>query len=76
MANTTSAPAKHPKGLYVCGLTFTFERFAYYGSKTLLLLFLSYSIAQGGLGIDNADAAAIAANLAAFTYLAPIFGGM
>ena len=42
MANTTSAPAKHPKGLYVCGLTFTFERFAYYGSKTLLLLFLSY----------------------------------
>lgn len=76
MANTTSAPAKHPKGLYVCGLTFTFERFAYYGSKTLLLLFLSYSVSQGGLGINYADAAAIAANLAAFTYLAPIFGGM
>lgn len=76
MSKTTSAPTKHPKGLYVCGLTFTFERFAYYGSKTLLLLFLSYSISQGGLGINNADAAAIAANLAAFTYLAPIFGGM
>ena len=42
MSKTTSAPTKHPKGLYVCGLTFTFERFAYYGSKTLLLLFLSY----------------------------------
>lgn len=68
--------AKHPKGLYICGLTFTFERFAYYGSKTLLLLFLAETIAMGGLGIDYVDAAAIAANLTAFTYLAPIFGGM
>ncbi|CEQ30169.1 amino acid/peptide transporter [[Clostridium] sordellii] len=76
MANTTSSPAKHPKGLYTCGLTFTFERFAYYGSKTLLLLFLAEMVAKGGLGIDYADATAIAANLAAFTYLAPIFGGM
>jgi proton-dependent oligopeptide transporter, POT family len=76
MANTASSPTKHPKGLYVCGLTFTFERFAYYGSKTLLLFFLAETIAKGGLGIDYADATAIAANLAAFTYLAPIFGGM
>ncbi len=73
---TSSTPAKHPKGLYICGLTFTFERFAYYGSKTLLLLFLAEAVAKGGLGIEKADAAAIAANLAAFTYLAPIFGGM
>lgn len=76
MANTASAPTKHPKGLYTCGLTFTFERFAYYGSKTLLLLFLAEMVSKGGLGIDYADATAIAANLAAFTYLAPIFGGM
>ncbi len=76
MANTASVPAKHPKGLYTCGLTFTFERFAYYGSKTLLLLFLAEMVTKGGLGIDAVDATAIAANLAAFTYLAPIFGGM
>ena len=74
MANI--AKVKHPKGLYVCGLTFTFERFAYYGSKTLLLLFLAQTVAKGGLGVSKVDAAAIAANLAAFTYLAPIFGGM
>ncbi|MGL5714585.1 MAG: peptide MFS transporter [Paraclostridium sp.] len=73
---TSSAPAKHPKGLYICGLTFTFERFAYYGSKTLLLLFLAEAVATGGLGINYTQAAAIAANLTAFTYLAPIFGGM
>jgi dipeptide/tripeptide permease len=75
-SQATSKPTKHPKGLYICGLTFTFERFAYYGSKTLLLLFLAQSVATGGLGIDYAAAAAIAANLTAFTYLAPIFGGM
>ena len=67
---------KHPKGLYTCGLTFTLERFAFYGSKTLLLLFLAEAVATGGLGIKASDAAAIAANLTAFTYLAPIFGGM
>lgn len=72
----STAKTKHPKGLYICGLTFTFERFAYYGSKTLLLLFLAQSVATGGLGIEYSDAAAIAANLTAFTYLAPIFGGI
>lgn len=76
MANTASTPTKHPKGLYVCGLTFTFERFAYYGSKILLLLFLAETVAKGGLGVDKVGATAIVANLAAFTYLAPIFGGM
>lgn len=65
-----------PKALYGLGLTFTFERFAYYGGKPILVLFLSWSIARGGLGISKADAAIIAANLGAFTYLAPIFGGI
>lgn len=76
---TTQAQAqqkKHPKGLYVCGFTVAFERFAFYGCKTLLLLFLAETIAKGGLGIGRADAAIIAANLAAWTYLAPIFGGV
>ncbi|SFA85018.1 peptide MFS transporter [Clostridium frigidicarnis] len=67
---------KHPKGLYVCGFTVAFERFAFYGSKTLLLLFLAETVAKGGLGVGKADAAVIAANLAAWTYLAPIIGGI
>lgn len=76
MSSNTSVSNKHPKGLYICSLAFTFERFAYYGCKTLLLLFLAETVAKGGLGLDNADAAVIAANLISFTYLAPIFGGM
>ncbi len=71
-----ASPTKHPKGLYICGLTFMFERFAFYGSKTLLLFFLAETVALGGLGVEYTDAVAIAANLAAFTYLAPIFGGI
>lgn len=67
---------KHPKGLYACGLVFTCERFAYYGSKSLLLLFLATAVAEGGLGLDAADAAVIGANLMAFTYLAPVIGGV
>lgn len=71
----TNSVSKQPKALYICGIAFTLERFAYYGSRTLLLLFLAESVVKGGLGIPKSDAAIIAANLAAFTYLSPIFGG-
>lgn len=66
----------HPIGFYICSIMFIFERFAYYGSKTLLLLFLVTGLSEGGLGIDKTNAAIIASNLVAFTYLAPIFGGI
>lgn len=66
---------KYPIGFYVCCIAYTFERFAYYGSKPLLLLFLTKSIEEGGLGIDAVTAAPIAALLVSLTYIAPIFGG-
>ena len=66
---------KYPIGFYVCCLAYTFERFAYYGSKPLLILFLTTSVAKGGLGIDAVTAAPIAALLVSLTYIAPIFGG-
>lgn len=80
MNGQTSTPVevkqKHPAALYGLGLTFTFERFAYYGGKPILVLFLTFAIAKGGLGISKTEATIIAANLGAFTYLAPIFGGI
>lgn len=66
---------KHPKGFYVCNFAFLFERLAYYGSKPLLLLFLITAVAQGGLGVNEGEAAIIAANITAYTYLTPIIGG-
>ncbi len=67
---------KHPKGFYACCITFTFERLAFYGAKPLLLLFLITAATQGGLGIERTDAAVMAANLTAYTYMAPLIGGI
>ncbi len=67
--------AKYPIGFYVSSLTYTFERFAFYGSKPMLIVFLITAAAQGGLGIDTKDAAIIAANFTAWTYIAPVIGG-
>lgn len=73
----TVAQKKHvyPLGFYVACLTYTFERFAFYGSKPLLVLYLIKAVAEGGLGISAAEAAIIASNLTAFTYIAPVIGG-
>ncbi len=66
---------KYPLGYWVCCLTYTFERFAFYGSKPLLVLFLTAAVSEGGLGISEVEAAPIAALLTSLTYLAPILGG-
>ncbi len=72
----TQVKQKHPKGFYACCITFTFERLAFYGAKPLLLLFLITAAAEGGLGVERTDAAVMAANLTAYTYMAPLIGGV
>ena len=72
----TQVKQKHPKGFYACCITFTFERLAFYGAKPLLLLFLITAVAEGGLGVERTDAAVMAANLTAYTYMAPLIGGV
>ena len=67
---------KHPKGFYACCITFMFERLAFYGAKPILLLFLITATLQGGIGIERTDAAVMAANLTAYTYMAPLIGGI
>ena len=57
----TAKKAKYPAGYWVCCLAYTFERFAFYGSKPLLILFLTTAVAKGGLGIDDVTAAQVAA---------------
>lgn len=66
---------RYPLGFYVCALSFTFERMAYYSSKWLIGIFIVASVANGGLGMDASDGAKMSANLVAFTYLTPIAGG-
>lgn len=73
--NAVQTKAKYPLGFWVACITFTFERLAFYGSKPMLIVFLITAVAEGGLGIDTSKAAVIAANLTAWTYLAPLVGG-
>ncbi len=65
---------KMPFGFYICSISFSFERFAFYSAKWLITVFVATKIASGGLGLTAADAAKMSANLVAFTYLAPLVG--
>ncbi|KEI78628.1 amino acid transporter [Clostridium botulinum A2 117] len=67
--------SKHPSGLYICGMTVAWERFSFYGVKSVLILFLATQIIKGGFGLSKADAASLVSTYAALTYLAPVIGG-
>lgn len=66
---------KYPFGFYVCNVSFTFERLAYYAAKWGLAVFIALEAAKGGLGLDTATGAVMNSNLVAFTYITPIIGG-
>lgn len=66
---------KLPFGFYVCCLTFSFERLAYYAAKWGLAIFIAAKAVNGGLGLDKSVGAAMSSNLVAFTYITPIIGG-
>ena len=65
----------HPKGLKVLFFTEMWERMSYYGMRGLLVLFMTSSIADGGLNFDNVSASAIYGIYAGSVYLATLPGG-
>ena len=67
--------SKWPIGTYVCDLTFSFERFAFYVAKWLLAIFVAAEAAKGGLGLSSKEGAVMNSYLVAFTYIAPVIGG-
>lgn len=50
------------------------ERFSFYGMQGILLIYLYYTAAQGGLGIDQATAAGIVGAYGGAVYLSTILG--
>ncbi len=72
MGNTNK---KWPLGTWVCNLSFTFERMAYYTAKWLMAVFVVTAVADGGLGLDQSVGALMNSNIVAFTYLTPLIGG-
>jgi POT family proton-dependent oligopeptide transporter len=65
----------HPRGLATLFMTETWERFSYYGMRALLVLYLTASVSDGGLGIEAATAGAIYSVYTATVYLLAMPGG-
>lgn len=71
----TQMSTKHPPGLYLLFFTEMWERFSYYGMRGLLVLYLTKTAVQGGLGIPEASATLIYGYFTGFVYFTPIIGG-
>ena len=65
----------HPVGLVPLFFTELWERFSYYGMRSILILYLTASAAQGGLGYDVKQAAGIYGWYTMSVYLTALPGG-
>ncbi|MGO5053496.1 peptide MFS transporter [Lachnospiraceae bacterium LCP25S3_G4] len=66
----------YPKAFWACACTEIFERLSYYLGRSLILIFVTASVATGGLGLSDKVAANMQSNLTAFSYLIPLLGGI
>lgn len=65
----------HPRGLATLFFTEMWERFSYYGMRAILILYMTKTIAEGGLNLDDKVAAAIYGLYTMFVYLLALPGG-
>lgn len=65
----------HPRGLATLFFTEMWERFSYYGMRAILILFMTTSAAQEGLGLDVETSAAVYGLYTAAVYLLSLPGG-
>ena len=65
----------HPRGLSTLFFTEMWERFSYYGLRAILILFMTASVAEGGLGFEVPRAAAIVGIYFPATRFLADFGG-
>ncbi|KAB2495147.1 peptide MFS transporter [Priestia endophytica] len=66
---------KHPPGLYLLFATEAWERFSYYGMRAILVLYLTATVASGGLGVDKATALSLYGTFTSAVYITPMIGG-
>jgi POT family proton-dependent oligopeptide transporter len=65
----------HPRGLATLFLTEMWERFSFYGMRSVLVLFLAASAVTGGLGLAEGTAKALVGVYSAMVYLVTLPGG-
>ncbi|HEX6738550.1 MAG TPA: peptide MFS transporter [Vicinamibacteria bacterium] len=65
----------HPRGLNTLFFTELWERFSYYGMRAVLILYMTSSVASGGMGMTAAQAAPIYGLYTGGVYFTAIPGG-
>ncbi len=65
----------HPRGLATLFFTEMWERFGFYGMRAILILFMTATVEQGGLGFDVGKAGVIYGIYMAMVYLMSVPGG-
>lgn len=65
----------HPVGLFLLFFTELWERFSYYGMRGILMLYLTKSYLEGGLGFDESLAGMIYGCFTGLVYFTPLIGG-
>jgi len=66
---------KHPPGLYLLFMTEMWERFSYYGMRAILILYLTKSLVNGGLGMSESSALLLYGFFTGAVYFTPLIGG-
>lgn len=65
----------HPIGLMTLFTTELWERFSYYGMRAILLFYLTDTIANGGLALDEVTGLALVSIYGTGVYLLSVVGG-
>ena len=65
----------HPSGLFVLFFTEMWERFSFYGMRSLLILFLTSSFTAGGWEWTRENASALFGSYVGLVYLSTMMGG-
>ena len=65
----------HPSGLFVLFFTEMWERFSFYGMRSLLILFLTSSFTDGGWEWTRENASALFGSYVGLVYLSTMLGG-
>lgn len=73
--NTQKKFFGHPRQLSNLFHVELWERFSYYGMQAILMIYLYYSLTDGGLGMDKAMAGGIVGAYSGSIYLATLGGG-
>jgi proton-dependent oligopeptide transporter, POT family len=66
---------RQPRGLATLFFTEMWERFTYYGMRSVLILFLVGAVSGGGLGFDDQTASSVYGLYICATYLFALLGG-